>query len=89
MLVTVLAYVVLGGRRSVLGPLAGATILTLLPELARPLAENRLIVHGAILMIVITYLPHGIVDTLLIARRRRMTAAARTQDLNEAANGRA
>jgi branched-chain amino acid transport system permease protein len=89
MLVTVLAYVVLGGRRSVLGPIAGATILTLLPELARPLAENRLIVHGAILMIVITYLPHGIVDTFLIARRRRMTAAARTQDLNEAANGRA
>ena len=43
----------------------------------------------AILMIVITYLPHGIVDTFLIARRRRMTAAARTQDLNEAANGRA
>ena len=39
----------------------------LLPELARPLADNRLIVHGAVLMLVITYLPHGIVDTLQIA----------------------
>jgi branched-chain amino acid transport system permease protein len=71
MLVTVLAYVVLGGRRSVLGPLAGAVILCLLPELARPLADNRMIVHGAVLMLVITYLPHGIVDSLQIAYRRR------------------
>lgn len=88
MLVTVLAYVVLGGRRSVLGPLAGATILTLLPELARPLADNRLIVHGAVLMLVIAYLPHGIVDTLQIAHRSRMTAAARAQLVaKEAADG--
>jgi branched-chain amino acid transport system permease protein len=88
MLVTVLAYVVLGGRRSVLGPLAGATLLTLLPELARPLADNRLIVHGAVLMLVIIYLPHGIVDTVSIAYRRRMTAAARaTLPIEEARDG--
>jgi branched-chain amino acid transport system permease protein len=70
MLVTVLAYVVLGGRRSVIGPLVGAVILSLLPEVARPLADNRLIIHGAALMLVIIYLPHGIVDSLVIARRR-------------------
>lgn len=88
MLVTVLSYVVLGGRRSVLGPLAGASILSLLPELARPLADNRLIVHGAVLMLVIIYLPHGIVDTLQIARRRRLTASARAPLVTkEAANG--
>ena len=88
MLVTVLAYVVLGGRRSVLGPLAGATLLTLLPEIARPLSDNRLIVHGAVLMLVIIYLPHGIVDTLLIAYRRRTTAAARAAlPIEEPRNG--
>jgi branched-chain amino acid transport system permease protein len=88
MLVTVLAYVVLGGRRSVLGPLVGAAILSLLPELARPLADNRLIVHGAVLMLVITYLPHGIVDSLMIAYRRRATGAARADALaKEAADG--
>jgi branched-chain amino acid transport system permease protein len=86
MLVTVLAYVVLGGRRAVLGPLIGAAVLTLLPELARPLAENRLVVHGAILMLVITYLPHGVVDSLVIAWRRR--AGARSGVLaKEAADG--
>jgi len=88
MLVTVLAYVVLGGRRSVLGPLVGAAILSLLPEIARPLADNRLIVHGAVLMLVITYLPHGIVDTLMIAYRRKATGAARDDALpTEAADG--
>jgi len=87
MLVTVLAYVVLGGRRSVLGPLAGATILSLLPELARPLADNRLIVHGAVLMLVITYLPHGFVDSLKIAYRRRSTRRHDDTLTKEAADG--
>jgi branched-chain amino acid transport system permease protein len=88
MLVTVLAYVVLGGRRSVLGPLAGATLLTLLPEMARPLADNRLIVHGAVLMLVIIYLPHGIVDTLRIAWKRRATIAVRaSRPIREAHDG--
>jgi branched-chain amino acid transport system permease protein len=72
MLISVLAYVVLGGRRSVLGPLVGAAALSILPELARPLADNRLIVHGALLMLVIIYLPHGIVDSLWIAYHRRL-----------------
>ena len=76
MLVTVLAYVVLGGRQSVAGPIVGAVILSLLPEVARPLADNRLIIHGALLMLVIIYLPHGIVDSLAIARRRRRSGRA-------------
>jgi branched-chain amino acid transport system permease protein len=64
LLVIALATVVLGGRVSVWGPVVGATLLTLLPELIRPLADQRLIVYGALLMIVIIYLPEGIVDTL-------------------------
>ncbi len=71
MLVTVLAYVVLGGQRSVPGPIVGAVTLSLLPELARPLADNRLIVHGVLLMLMIIYLPHGVVDSVRIAARRR------------------
>jgi branched-chain amino acid transport system permease protein len=86
MLVTVLAYVVLGGRQSVAGPIVGAVILSLLPEVARPLAENRLIIHGSLLMLVIIYLPHGIVDSLLIARSRRRSAQA-APALQEAADG--
>lgn len=71
LLVAVLTFVILGGRGTILGPVVGAAFLTLLPEIARPLAEWRMLVYGALLMLVITFLPHGIYDTLIIALRRR------------------
>jgi branched-chain amino acid transport system permease protein len=71
MLVSVLTYAVFGGSRSVAGPIAGAVILTLLPEIARPFAENRLIIHGALLMVVIIFLPNGVVDSWTLARKLR------------------
>ena len=71
MLVAALAFVVLGGRIAVGGPIVGALLLTLLPELARPLAEYRMLVHGALLMLVIAYLQNGIVDTLVSWWRTR------------------
>jgi len=71
MLVAALAFVVLGGYLSVWGPIAGAIILTALPELARPLAEQRMLIHGALLIVVIGCLQHGIVDTMRFAWRDR------------------
>ena len=64
LLVSSLAAVVLGGRTSVFGPIVGAMLLAVLPELARPLADERLLVYGVILVVIIIYLPRGIVDTL-------------------------
>lgn len=64
MLVPILAAVVLGGRVSVIGPIVGATILAVLPELARPLAQQRFFLQGGILILVMVYLPDGIVDTV-------------------------
>ena len=55
---------ILGGRNSVLGPIVGTAILIILPEIARPLAENRMIMYGVMLIVVINYLPKGIVDTV-------------------------
>jgi branched-chain amino acid transport system permease protein len=73
LLIAALSYVVLGGRRSTIGPLVGTAVLVALPELARPLAENRLLVYGMLLMAVIAYLPRGVADTLIdLWRRRRM-----------------
>ena len=71
MMIAVLSYVVLGGRRSVAGPLVGAIVLTLLPEIARPLADNRMVIYGALLIATIIYLPDGVVDTWLLQRHRR------------------
>ncbi len=71
MLVASLAAVVLGGRISVLGPIVGAAVLAVLPELARSFAEQRYLLHGALLVGVIIYLPDGIVDTLQFRLRQR------------------
>jgi branched-chain amino acid transport system permease protein len=74
-LVAILSYVVLGGRRSVWGPVAGAALLVALPELARPLADFRMLVYGALLIAVITFLPRGLVDTAVEWRQRRRASA--------------
>jgi branched-chain amino acid transport system permease protein len=65
LLVLVIAAVILGGRASVAGPLAGTIFLMVLPELARPLADERLLLQGILLVLVIIYLPQGIVDSLV------------------------
>jgi branched-chain amino acid transport system permease protein len=86
LLVAALAAVVLGGRTSVLGPIVGAGVLAVLPEIARPLAEQRLLVYGLILIVIIIYLPRGIVDTLAAhwkswrALRRAPTVALGSAD---------
>jgi len=76
-LVAILSYVVLGGRRSVVGPVIGTAVLVALPEISRPLADYRTLVFGVLLMLVIAYMPRGIVDTLFeYGQRRRVTESA-------------
>jgi len=74
MVTNVLAYVVLGGINSAAGALTGAVVLTGLPEIARPLADQRTIAVGILLMACIIYLPDGLVDTLRHKLRARRIA---------------
>jgi branched-chain amino acid transport system permease protein len=60
--VNILAFAVLGGTMHWSGALVGATILTVLPEALRFMKEYRGIVNGVILVLVIIYLPHGLVN---------------------------
>ena len=77
-LVNVLTVVILGGRTTLLGPIMGAAIMAILPELARPLAEFRPAVNGVILILVITFLPNGVGDEIVFWLRRRRRPAANT-----------
>jgi branched-chain amino acid transport system permease protein len=61
--IDVLIYVVLGGTVSVLGPIVGTTVFMVLPEIARPFADNRDIIVGVVLILVVIYLPDGVVDS--------------------------
>jgi branched-chain amino acid transport system permease protein len=60
--VDILTMAVLGGISSLAGPVLGGTILTLLPELLRFLQGYRLAVNGAILVLVVLFLPTGLWD---------------------------
>lgn len=71
MLVHALASSVLGGATSIWGPLVGSAVLTTLPEFVRVFADYRGVVQGALLMVIIIYLPHGIADTLRSWRHDR------------------
>ena len=72
--VAVLSYVVLGGRRSIWGPLVGTAVLIALPELARPLADYRTLVYGLIMVLVMGYLPRGVFDSCAETLHRRRIA---------------
>ncbi|HTY99231.1 MAG TPA: branched-chain amino acid ABC transporter permease [Rhodocyclaceae bacterium] len=61
--VDILTMTVLGGISSLIGPVLGASILTLLPELLRFLHDYRLAVNGLILVLVVLFLPTGLWDS--------------------------
>jgi branched-chain amino acid transport system permease protein len=58
--VTILSFALLGGIGSPFAPLLGALILTLLPEVLRPLHDFRLVVNGLIIVIAVLYMPQGL-----------------------------
>ena len=66
----ILSYALLGGIGSPLGPVLGALVLTLLPELLRGAADLRGVFDGMIIVGVVLFLPRG----LLAWRMRRIAA---------------
>lgn len=73
--VDILAYAVLGGTTTFVGPIVGGLALTALPELMRVAEQFRGVVNGLILMLVIVYLPGGLADPALwrrLLRRNRL-----------------
>ena len=60
--VDILAFAVLGGTSTFMGPIIGGFVLTALPEVLRDFKQYRGVVNGAILLIVIVYLPGGLVN---------------------------
>jgi branched-chain amino acid transport system permease protein len=58
--ITILAMVVIGGIGSTLGVVAGAVLLTLMPELFRFINEYKLLVYGGLLLGVMRFSPEGL-----------------------------
>ncbi len=62
---------VLGGAASVLGAIFGAGILTLLPQVLTVLAEYEQLVLGLVMMLVMIFLPQGLLPSILRKLRGR------------------
>jgi branched-chain amino acid transport system permease protein len=57
---TILAIVVLGGLGSQLGVVLAAMVLVMLPELARDLADYRMLLFGAAMVLIMVVRPRGL-----------------------------
>ncbi|MFL5334128.1 MAG: high-affinity branched-chain amino acid ABC transporter permease LivM [Geminicoccaceae bacterium] len=57
---TILAIVVLGGMGSQLGVVLAATLLVVLPEMARGFAEYRMLLFGAAMVAIMVWRPRGL-----------------------------
>jgi branched-chain amino acid transport system permease protein len=66
--ITVVLYVLLGGTQSVLGPLVGAAVFTLLPELLRGSQSWRYVVFAAALIVLMALRPQGLVTRAQLGR---------------------
>src|SRR5262252_2721432 len=71
---TILAMVVVGGTGTLVGPVCGAILLTVLPEFLRGIGDLRLLVYGVALTLVVLFMPGGIVHAARLAfwRLQRM-----------------
>ncbi len=70
--VTMLAFVVLGGSGSWLGPVVGGLLLTALPELLRPLGDARLVLFGLVILLGPALFPQGLISPALLERLGRL-----------------
>ncbi len=63
----ILSIVVLGGMGSIFGVMLGALILILLPEYLRAFSDYRMLIFGAIMVLMMVYRPQGLIANV---RRR-------------------
>ena len=77
--IMIVLYVLFGGTRSVLGPLFGATVFTILPELLRASAQWRYVIFAAIIIGVMVVRPQGLITGAPIRRLLALAGVRRTE----------
>ncbi len=80
--IVLVLIVVLGGTGRIWGAVVGAFVLTLLPEYLRVFQEYNLIIYALILVLVMIFMPQGLVPGLtgLLGRLRSRENADRKVD---------
>lgn len=63
-----LAFVVIGGGQTMWGPLLGAVLLTVIPEILRPIREFRIELFGLLIILVMLFRPAGMMSAATVRR---------------------
>ncbi|HEU5193152.1 MAG TPA: ATP-binding cassette domain-containing protein, partial [Methylomirabilota bacterium] len=77
--VTMVIMVVAGGKGTLLGPVVGAVLFTALPEALREAMawQWQMLAYGVLLILLVFFLPRGIVPTIVASRSRRAGGGSR------------
>jgi len=62
--------ILIGGRSSIIGPLLGTILLTVLPEFAAPLVAWSTFLYAVLLLVIVLAIPGGIAELLDFKNRR-------------------
>ena len=73
--VEILTMTILGGINSLFGPVIGALIITLLPELLRGFKDYRAVFNGLILVVIVLFLPKGLWNPAWLKKLAKREAA--------------
>jgi branched-chain amino acid transport system permease protein len=77
LMILIIAMALVGGLSTLSGPIIGALILTCAIELMRDLDDYRLLVYGAMIILIVMFLPKGLV-TLgpMLTRRLKLRSSS-------------
>lgn len=80
--IVILSMVVFGGIGTRWGPIMGAVILGVLPELFRPVMEYRTLLYGILLLAMMRFQPSGLLgaDSILVSAFRRAVGRPVSQE---------
>jgi branched-chain amino acid transport system permease protein len=72
--IEIVVMVILGGMGNTVGVILAAILLTLLPELLRPIAEYRMIIYSFLLIVLMLVRPQGLFNIGLRPSRKKTAA---------------
>jgi branched-chain amino acid transport system permease protein len=74
--ILILSMVVLGGMGSTFGPIVGAIVITVAPEVLREAQDYRYLVFGAVLVVMMVFRPQGIIPSKRVAMEQHGVGVA-------------
>ncbi len=81
--ILVLSMVIIGGMGTLWGPIVGAGVMIVLPELLRDVGAVRFVIVGILFVVLMIFRPHGILGARRPQRSLRRTLVARASGAAE------